>query len=474
MPAKYMNRKKFIADSVLATGAFFFMFQSCKKSTVSGGAGEGANGYSFGTGDIALLNFAYVLSQVQAAFYIELLGSGIITDATEKILFNDILKHEIAQREFLNIALGSNALTGLQLGFTTIDFTNRKGALTAAVYFEDLCVQGLNAIVGSMQSSALLTLIAQIISVQARHGTYIHEILQPGSFTGMSLLDQNSLEIDQKPSVVLVKLGDYLKTKLDSSSIPNLTIKVVPLPLSILTVIDFALRLKLLKLSLYQRALGIQPVPGSVNTLLTQSFVQLSTSEQSSLALMATDEQNHVNFLTTLFNGSIVVPPGPTSLTIDITANQLFADITTNPQTLLLAVQVIEDTSVRYFKGQLARLTGYSNLLTSFVNIHSVEARHSAYVRLIRSSYQVTIKPWILQNGATAIGIYTGATAQVNTANLYNIYLNEDNTAQAQIQIIGINGHKEIDADAASEAFDEVLSHDQVKVILGAFITIGI
>ena len=211
-----------------------------------------------------------------------------------------------------------------------------------------------------------------------------------------------------------------------------------------------------------------------MNTVLTQSFVQLSTSEQSSLALMATDEQNHVNFLTTLFNGSIVVPPGPASLTIDITANQLFADITTNPQTLLLAVQVIEDTSVRYFKGQLARLTGYSNLLTSFVNIHSVEARHSAYVRLIRSSYQVTIKPWILQNGATAIGIYTGATAQVNTANLYNIYLNEDNTAQAQIQIIGINGHKEIDADAASEAFDEVLSHDQVKVILGAFITIGI
>lgn len=469
-----MNRKKFIADSVFASGAFFFMFQSCKKNTVSGGAGEGANGFSFGTGDIALLNFAYVLSQVQAAFYTQLLGSGIITDATEKILFTDILKQETAQREFLNTALGSNALTGLQLGFTTIDFTNRTSTLTTAVNIEDLCVQGLNAIAGSMQSSAFLTILSQIISVQARHGTYIHELFQVGSFTGMNLLDQNSLEIDQKPAVVLVKLGDYLKTRLDASSIPNFIGKIIPLPISIFTIIDFTLRLKLLKLSLYQRALGIQPVPGSETTLLTQSFAQLSQSQQSSFALMATDEQNHVNFLTALFNGSIVMPAGPASLTIDITANQLFADIATNPQTLLLAAQVLEDTSVRYFKGQLARLTGYSNLLTSFVNIHSVEARHSAYIRYTRSGYQVTIKPWIVQNGAIAVGVYTGTTAQVNTANLYNIYLNEDNTAQAQIQIIGINGHKEIDADAASAAFDEVLSHDQVKVILGAFITIGI
>lgn len=469
-----MNRKKFITDSVLASGAVLFMFQSCKKYVIAGGAGEGANGYSFGTGDISLLNYAYVLSQIQAAFYVKLLTSGIITDATEKILFSDILKHETAQREFLKTALGSNALTGLQLSFTTVNFTNRSSALSAAIYFEDLTVQGLNSIASSMQSSAFLTILAQIISVQARHATYIHELLQAGTFTGANLLDQNSLELNIKPAVVLGKLTDYLKTRLDASTVPAFSGKSIQLPIPILTILAFALRLKLLKLNFYQRATGVQPVAGSTVQLLTQAYSQLTANQQSSFVLLAQDEQNHVNFLTSLFNGTTVSPVTQSSLVIDITANQLFADIATNPQTLLLAAQILEDTSVRYFKGQLARISAYPVLLTNFANIHSVEARHSAYIRLTRSQTQVSIKPWIVQNGASAVGIYTGTTAQVNTANLYNIYINEDNTAQAQIEITGINGHNEIDTDAATGAFDEVLNHDQVRVIISAFIIIGI
>lgn len=470
--SKPMNRKKFITSSVLASTVLLFMSESCKKELVSGGSGLGAGGYSFGTGDIALLNFAYVLSQVQAAFYVTLLGSGIITDSTEQMLITDMLHHETAQREFFNTALGSNALGGLQLTFSSIDFTSRSSALSAAIFLEDLCVRGLNGAAVYMQSAAFLTILAQVISVQARHASYIHEIVQAGTFTGPAILDQAGMEKVLTPAAVLAQLqGIYIKTQLNAGSLPAATVNIKSLPPSALTILDFALRVKLFKLNFYQQVTGMTGFTAST------AFSALTTAQQTGFLLLATDEQNQTNFLTGLFTGTAASPATINSLTTDLTANQLFADIATNPVTLLLAAQVIEDTSVRYFKGQLARLAATPALLRTFLNIHSVDARHASYVRLSRLQSLVTIKPWIETiNSATTIGTYTGpaANATVNTTSLANVYINEDNTVQAQIQIVGINGHKELDTRAASASFDEVLSQLQVRTILLAFVPVGI
>jgi uncharacterized protein with von Willebrand factor type A (vWA) domain len=67
-------------------------------------------------------------------------------------------------------------------------------------------------------------------------------------------------------------------------------------------------------------------------------------------------------------------------------------------------------------------------------------------------------KPWI--TGKDTAGI--GAAVQKS-------YDGEENTIQATIQITNINGMA-ISANAASEAFDEGLTKEQVLAIVGPFI----
>ncbi len=214
-----IDRKNFLKTSFLASGLLLFYINSCKKES-AGGAGEGANGYIFGTGDIALLNYAYVLSQVQAGFYTQALKAGSVPD--QRLLLSDILKHETAQREFLKVALGSNALPAMALDFTSINFTSRSLTLQSALFFEDLTVQAMNGLTRNLQAAAFITIMAEIISVQARHASFIHELVMPGTFSGASLLNASGMEIHKKPAQVLALLqGIYIKTKLDSGSLPS-------------------------------------------------------------------------------------------------------------------------------------------------------------------------------------------------------------------------------------------------------------
>jgi Ferritin-like domain len=52
--------------------------------------------------------------------------------------------------------------------------------------------------------------------------------------------------------------------------------------------------------------------------------------------------------------------------------------------------QTLEDTGVAAYRGQAPALTGGGALLTTALQIHSVEARHAAEVRIVRG-----VKPWI-------------------------------------------------------------------------------
>ncbi len=237
---------------------------------------------------------------------------------------------------------------------------------------------------------------------------------------------------------------------------------------ALLSTLSFALSFELLELFFYQQ------MTGTATSAPSASFLALTPAQQAGLKIIGSDEQNHVNFLTGLFTGTTTSAPSMSSMRIDLTANSIFPDIYTNPATLLLAAQVLEDTSVRYYKGQLARLASNQTLLTYFLDLHSVEARHAGYIRIIRNASGINIKPWITLSGNMAEGTSINPVIITENANLLNVYLNEDNTFQAQIQIQGINGHTEITNIAASESFDEVLSQTEVLAILGSFITSGI
>jgi hypothetical protein len=129
---------------------------------------------------------------------------------------------------------------------------------------------------------------------------------------------------------------------------------------------------------------------------------------------------------------------------------------------LFLAVaQTFEDTGVRAYKGRAAELKGTGDVLTAALQIHSVEARHASYIRKVRKdlgSGVGDLKPWI-----------TGNQSGINNQLVQPSYNGEEATTQATINIVGINGF-DIDADAATESFDEALTPEQVLAIIDGFL----
>ncbi len=168
-------------------------------------------------------------------------------------------------------------------------------------------------------------------------------------------------------------------------------------------------------------------------------------------------ETAHVNFLRTAITSLSGTPVTFTAEQFDFTADGTFPDVFSNYDTFLAVAQTFEDTGVRAYKGQAGNLISNNAILTAALNIHSVEARHASHVRQMRKARGADVKPWITGN-ITGIGPVVAAS-----------YAGEETTTQAGVNIIGIGGFASINADRASEAFDEPLTKDQVLAIVTPF-----
>src|SRR5215212_3892629 len=92
-----------------------------------------------GSGDTGILNYAYALEQLEAAFYTQVVASfyaGATPD--EQTILTDIRNHEVIHRDFLKAALGTSAIADLQVDFTSVNLNDRASVLGAARTFEDL------------------------------------------------------------------------------------------------------------------------------------------------------------------------------------------------------------------------------------------------------------------------------------------------------------------------------------------------
>ncbi|MDQ2753307.1 MAG: ferritin-like domain-containing protein, partial [Bacteroidota bacterium] len=169
-------------------------------------------------------------------------------------------------------------------------------------------------------------------------------------------------------------------------------------------------------------------------------------------------EYRHVDFLRTTITSMGGKPVQKPSF--DFTAGGAFPTVFSNYDVFLAVSQTFEDTGVRAYKGQAANLISNHAVLTAALQIHSVEGRHASYLRQKRSERAMdeSIRPWI--TGSSTAGI--GSAVQPN-------YAGEDNTIQAGINIVGIDGYP-ISFDDATEAFDEILTMEQVLAIVKPFI----
>ncbi|MEJ7768580.1 MAG: ferritin-like domain-containing protein [Chitinophagaceae bacterium] len=219
-----LSRRKFLGYAGAAAGLMVAV-SACSKEPMMSTQNNGsalADEVNLGSGDFGILNYAYALEQLEAAFYTKVIMSqyaGI--PAMEAALLTDVRDHEITHREFFKNALGAKAIGMLEFDFSTINFASRASVLGTAKAFEDLGVSAYNGAGRLLQSADYLVLAGKIVSVEARHAAYIRDIISNGSFADDTVIDAMGLDATRKPMEVLAIAGTYIKTKINASNLPT-------------------------------------------------------------------------------------------------------------------------------------------------------------------------------------------------------------------------------------------------------------
>ncbi|MEP6728649.1 MAG: ferritin-like domain-containing protein [Bacteroidota bacterium] len=214
-----LSRRKFLGYAGTAT-ALIAGLAACTK-TDNAGARVSGDGIDLGSGDPGILNYAYALEQLEAAFYVKVIMSPYGNmSSSETALISDVRDHEIAHREFFKTALGGAAIPALEFDFSSIDFSSRDSVLGTAKAFEDLGVSAYNGAGRLIKSADYLVLAGKIVSVEARHASYIRDLIAKNSFADDSIIDANGLDVTRKPAEVLPIAQKYIKTKLSGDNLP--------------------------------------------------------------------------------------------------------------------------------------------------------------------------------------------------------------------------------------------------------------
>ncbi len=158
---------------------------SSDDNSVTGPTGTPGSGQTvtidFAKGDIAVLQFAYALEQLEADFYTRVAAgfssSGL--SATEQAIFADIKNHEVIHREALKTILGATNGFTLAPIYNGVDFKSRSSILQTAKAFEDLGVSAYNGAAQYLTNVNNLVVAGKIVSVEARHASAIADLISP-------------------------------------------------------------------------------------------------------------------------------------------------------------------------------------------------------------------------------------------------------------------------------------------------------
>ncbi|MCE7053180.1 ferritin-like domain-containing protein [Algoriphagus sp. AGSA1] len=221
---KNANRRQFLKTGSLSVAAAGLILVGCKdvEDMDPPMMGDGVN---LGSGDTGILNYAYALEQLEAAYYAAVMQGSYFANASaeEKTIMGDLEKHERAHREFFKAALGDAAIAELEFDFSSVDFSSRSSVLAAAKTFEDLGVAAYNGAGQFLESGDLLLIAGKIVSVEARHAAAVRDLINPGStdFAGDDLIDANGLERTLNFTEVLTAASSFVTTPIDFSQLPS-------------------------------------------------------------------------------------------------------------------------------------------------------------------------------------------------------------------------------------------------------------
>lgn len=175
---------------------------------------------NLGSGEIGILNYAYALEQLEAAYYEMLLANPYDgMTAAERTMLTDIRDHEVIHREFFKAALGPSAIQGLTPNFSGINFKQRSVAIDFARQFEDVGVTAYNGAGKYLKTINYLVTAGKIVSVEARHASLLSEMGFPNetAFAGDLPIDGNGLERSREPGAVLAIANLFVQENLTIS-----------------------------------------------------------------------------------------------------------------------------------------------------------------------------------------------------------------------------------------------------------------
>jgi hypothetical protein len=237
---------------------------------------------------------------------------------------------------------------------------------------------------------------------------------------------------------------------------------------SIVDALNSILELEYMLYNLYHRA------NNTGNLIPPSSFS--SNNDQPGFKTIEAQKREHIillNSTITTVGGTPFTPTGYDSTltnplfipsaydftaTKDSTYGPIFHTVFSSYPIFLMLSQVLEDTAVHNYQGELYALGGNTTVLTQTFQMMTATARHAAHVRLLRRLPDINSPespaPWINNNIPPALP-------------LQPYYTGEDNVTQRGINITtltGVNGN--IPKVSATAAFDEPFDQPVVAALI--------
>jgi hypothetical protein len=218
-------------------------------------------------------------------------------------------------------------------------------------------------------------------------------------------------------------------------------------------VFNYALTLELLEDSFYKKVIA------------SPFFAGASSADQAAIRQISKHESAHVALLQKVVSGI-----GGTPATIPGFSSAVFATLNSfnasgSATSQMAIAQLLEDTGVRAYKGRAGELLGIAPVtianvgtispLEAALQIHSVEGRHAAHVRVMRAQTAWINSTGDLDSDPIKYPTYGGATPESNVTQAgYNL-------TTAGVITSGVTYSA---ADAAA-SFDEILTVSEVLAI---------
>ena len=207
------SRRRFFQFAGGLAGAGI-LFSACHKTPPST--------FFVGSGDVGLLNYLYILKQVQSNFYIQANNTPYYgMDQNELELIADLRDHQLAHRDLLQAILSSSAIPKIVTNFPTVTFASRSSVLSYSILFEDLAVGAINGALPLFSNTEYIPYIAKMASLNARHSAYLRDITTYGTFADSTVIAANGLDQALQPLSVMATLEKYIQTTFDTSKLPN-------------------------------------------------------------------------------------------------------------------------------------------------------------------------------------------------------------------------------------------------------------